>query len=75
MKYSDTLAEKSWRGVQTKYVALPELGMRMERRVFKPGKVGQYTELSFRDLTTGQFVAAPFASEEIRGWWLRKEGV
>jgi len=75
MRYSDTLAEKSWRGVRTKYVALPELGMRMERTVRYPDTIKQYTQLQFRDVVTGKYVSAPFASEEIRGWWHREEGV
>ena len=73
MRYSDILAEASWRGVETKYVALPELGMRMERHVFNAGTIKQYTQISYRDLTTGQFIARPFATEEISSWWRRKE--
>lgn len=72
MKYSDLLAEKSWRGVETKYVALPELGLSMERRVFFPGTIKQYTELQFRDVATGRFVARPAAGEQIREWWREK---
>lgn len=72
MRYSDELAKRSWHGVQTKYVTLPELGLRMERRIFYPGTIRQFTELQFRDMKTGRFVSPGVSSEMIKTWWLGK---
>ena len=72
MRYSDTLAEKSWRGVETKYVALPELGMRMERTVRSPGTIQQYTQLQFRDAATGRYISPERSESMISEWWAQK---
>lgn len=69
-RYSDALAEKSWRGVETKYVALPELGFRMERTVRYPGTIRQYTQLQFRDVKTGRYVSPERSTAMIGKWWL-----
>ncbi|MBU2249575.1 MAG: hypothetical protein KKD77_22705 [Gammaproteobacteria bacterium] len=63
--------EKWWRGVETRYGALPELGLGLERYVHNAGKINQYTEVSFRDLTTGKFVGYETARSMIGEWWRR----
>lgn len=71
-RYSETLAGKSWRGVETKYVALPELGLRMERTVRYPGTIKQYTQLQFRDVETGRYVSPERSTAIISDWWKLK---
>jgi len=71
MRYSDLLAERTWRGVETKYEALPELGLRMERLVHQEGTIGQFTQAHFRDLATGRFIKYSVVEEMVRDWWGR----
>ena len=63
--------ERWWAGVQTRYEALPELGLKLDRVTHNIGKINEYTEVSFRDITTGRFVKYDLAQSMIREWWGR----
>jgi len=63
--------ERMWGGVETRYSALPELGLRIERYTHYPGTIRQFTEASFRDVTTGRFVKYETAQSMISEWWGR----
>lgn len=63
--------DKWWRGVETKYSALPELGLGLERHIHNLGKINQYTQVSFRDLTTGRFVGYEPVQAMLAEWWGR----
>lgn len=60
-----------WTGIETRYEALPELGLGVERIVHHRGTIRQYTEVSFRNLVTGVFVKYETAQSMVREWWGR----
>lgn len=61
--------ERMWSGVQTRYEALPALGLKMSVFTHHEGTIREYKEISFRDVTTGRFVAYETAQEMIREYW------
>lgn len=63
--------ERMWEGVQTRYSALPELGLRMHIYTHELGTIREYKEISFRDMVTGTFVKYNIAQTMIREWWGR----
>ena len=63
--------ERMWTGVETRYSALPELGLKLERVMHFPGEIKQYTQISFRDVITGRFVKYETAQDLVREWWGR----
>jgi len=60
-----------WRGIETRYEALPEVGLKIERIVHNPLTIREFTEISFRDMTTGRFVKYDTAVDMIKDYWGR----
>ncbi|GAI98796.1 unnamed protein product, partial [marine sediment metagenome] len=70
-RYSDLVGERTWVGVETKYSALPEVGLSLARIKHNVGTIREFTELSFRDVETGRFVKYETAQSMIGEWWGR----
>lgn len=59
MRFSDELAEKTWRGVEILYEKLPEAGISYQRVEMKWGYQGVYRSTSFAltGIKAGQFMS------------------
>jgi len=65
MRYSEGVAEQTWRGVETLYESLPEAGISYQRVEQKWGYQGTYrsTDFALTGVKAGQFMSF----EQVRG--------
>ena len=65
MRYSEGVAEQTWKGVETLYESLPEAGISYGRAEMKWGYQGTYrsTDFALTGVKAGQFMSF----EQVRG--------